>query len=169
MWVEIDKADMVNVNKHLDIFNNMKCITEEIGYIEPITIETLKATMRKEDCHMYYYENDDRRCISVHKYNARFDADVVFQWWDTLPAHLYFIKNEETWQIHIDHILIILNNHGHRAVRRSKWPEYLTKEQGFKDMVGQTRENQVAQIVRRYNEAGIKLTELENQWEHELM
>ena len=125
--------------------------------------------MQKEDCHMYYYEDEDRQCISMHKYNSRYDADIIFQWWDTLPENLYAPLIDTTRRINHEQILIILNNHGHRAVRRSTWPEYLTKEQGFKDMVGQTRENQVAQIVRRYNEAGIKLTELENQWEHELM
>ena len=168
-WTEVDKTDEAIIDKYLSIYNNQQCIVYGIGFLEEIDLEQLKRTMRKEDCHMYYYEDADRQCISMHKYNSRYDADIIFQWWDTLPENLHAPLIDTTRRINHEQILVILNNHKHRAVRRSKMADYIRENPLWKIYMGNTREEELVKIRAWAKDYGLKITELEFQVEYELI
>lgn len=66
MWEEVLPSNNDDLQKFCDVQNNLSCGV----FLESFTQNNLKnAIINKTDCHAYYYDGNDFKCIIQYKWN----------------------------------------------------------------------------------------------------
>ena len=166
MWREIFVDDIEALQKHVDIFNAMKCNIDNNITVNLNLIKRILNT--KNECHCYYYKDIDREIIVLYKYDPEYDRMILFQHFDNiLFSRMIKLPIDKTMDIYREKIRIILERYG-KIVRVSKMPDSVIDHPEFIKIWG-SRTEWAQLIIDNYAEGGIKAVELENYWEYELM